>query len=137
MHMRGTPETMKGLNAYGDIGRDVADELGRQVAAALAAGVARQAIVTDPGVGFAKVGAQNVDLMRDLGPLRDLGFPMLIGLSRKGFVGQLSGEPLAAKRLGGSLAAALFALTQGAAILRVHDVPETVQAVRVWRGLVG
>jgi dihydropteroate synthase len=62
---------------------------------------------------------------------------MLIGLSRKGFVGQLSGEPLAAKRLGGSLAAALFALTQGAAILRVHDVPETVQAVRVWRGLVG
>lgn len=135
MHMRGTPETMNGLNAYADIGRDVAAELGQQVAAALAAGVAEEAIMTDPGFGFAKVGAQNIDLMRDLGPLRDLGYPMLIGLSRKGFIGQLSGEPVAARRLGGSLAAALFALTQGAAVLRVHDVPETVQGLRVWQGL--
>jgi dihydropteroate synthase len=135
MHMRGTPETMNGLNAYEDIGRDVAAELGAQVEAALAGGVAREAIMTDPGFGFAKVGAQNVDLMRNLAPLRALGYPMLIGLSRKGFIGQLSGEPVAARRLGGSLAAALFALTQGAAILRVHDVAETVQAVRVWQGL--
>jgi dihydropteroate synthase len=135
MHMRGTPETMNGLNAYEDIGRDVAAELGAQVEAALAGGVAREAIITDPGFGFAKVGAQNVDLMRNLAPLRALGYPMLIGLSRKGFIGQLSGEPVAARRLGGSLAAALFALTQGAAILRVHDVAETVQAVRVWQGL--
>jgi dihydropteroate synthase len=135
MHMRGTPETMNGLNVYGDIGREVAEELGRQIAAALAAGVPPEAILIDPGFGFAKVGFQNVELMRNLGPLRDLGFPMLIGVSRKGFIGQLSGEPVAARRLGGSLAAALFALTQGAAILRVHDVPETVQAVRVWQGL--
>jgi dihydropteroate synthase len=137
MHMRGTPETMNGLNAYADIGRDVAAELGARIAAALAAGVARDAIVTDPGLGFAKVGMQNVDLLRGLGPLRHLGFPMLIGLSRKGFIGEMSGESVAAQRLGGSLAAALFALTQGAAILRVHDVPETVQAVRVWQGLQG
>ena len=136
MHMRGTPETMNGLNAYGDIGRDVAAELEARIAAATAAGLPPEAIVTDPGLGFAKVGGQNIDLLRNLGPLRDLGFPMLIGLSRKGFIGQLSGEPVAAQRLGGSLAAALFALTQGAAILRVHDVPETVQAVRVWRGLI-
>ena len=135
MHMRGTPETMSGLNTYGDIGRDVATELGAQIVAALAGGVARSAIVTDPGFGFAKLGQQNVGLLRGLGPLRDLGFPMLIGLSRKGFIGQLSGEPVASKRVGGSLAAALFALTEGAAILRVHDVPETVQAVRVWQGL--
>ncbi|MCB8876348.1 dihydropteroate synthase [Acidisoma silvae] len=134
MHMRGTPETMNGLNRYGDIGQDVAAELGAQIAAAIEAGLPAQAIVTDPGFGFAKVAEQNIDLMRNLAPLRGLGFPMLIGLSRKGFIGQLSGEPVAIKRLGGSLAAALFALTQGAAILRVHDVPETVQAVRVWRG---
>lgn len=135
MHMRGTPQTMNGLNAYAEIGPEVAAELGRHVAAALAAGVAAAAIVTDPGFGFAKLGAQNVDLLRNLAPLRGLGYPMLIGLSRKGFIGQLSGQPVAAQRLGGSLAAALFALTQGAAILRVHDVAETVQAVRVWQGL--
>lgn len=135
MHMRGTPETMNGLNAYEDIGAEVAAELGRQVERAVAGGIAPTAIVTDPGFGFAKVGAQNVALLRNLGPLRALGCPMLIGLSRKGFIGQLSGEPTAARRLGGSLAAALFALSQGAAILRVHDVPETVQAVRVWQGL--
>lgn len=135
MHMRGTPQTMNSLTTYGDIGADVAAELAGQIAAARAGGIAAEMIVTDPGFGFAKVGGQNVDLLRSLGRLRALGYPMLIGLSRKGFIGQLSGEPVAERRLGGSLAAALFALTQGAAILRVHDVAETVQAVRVWREL--
>jgi dihydropteroate synthase len=113
----------------------VAAELSTQVAAALAAGIAREAIAIDPGLGFAKIGAQNVALLRDLGPLRALGFPLLLGLSRKAFIGALSGEPVAARRLGGSIAGALFALCQGAHILRVHDVAETVQAVRVWQGL--
>jgi dihydropteroate synthase len=135
MHMRGTPQTMNSLTTYGDIGADVAAELAEQIAAARAGGIAPEMIVTDPGFGFAKLGEQNIDLLRRLGALRALGYPMLIGLSRKGFIGQLSGEPVAERRLGGSLAAALFALTQGAAILRVHDVAETVQAVRVWRGL--
>ena len=135
MHMRGTPATMNSLNHYGDIGSEVATELSAQVAAAMAAGVAREAIALDPGIGFAKVGTQNVDLLRDLGPLSALGFPLMVGLSRKGFIGTLSGEPVAARRIGGSIAGALFALTQGAQILRVHDVPETVQAVRVWRAL--
>jgi len=135
MHMRGTPATMNGLNHYNDIGRDVAGELSAQVAAALAAGIAREAIAVDPGIGFAKIGAQNVALLRDLGPLRALGFPLLLGLSRKAFIGTLSGEPVAARRLGGSIAGALFALSQGVHVLRVHDVAETVQAVRVWEGL--
>jgi dihydropteroate synthase len=103
----------------------------------MAAGIARASIAIDPGIGFAKVGAQNVALLRDLGPLRALGLPLLVGLSRKGFIGALSGEPVAARRLGGSIAGALFALSQGARILRVHDVPETVQAVRVWGALAG
>ncbi len=137
MHMRGTPATMNGLNHYGDIGSEVAMELSAQVEAAMAAGIARSAIAIDPGIGFAKIGLQNVALLRDLGPLRRLGFPMLVGLSRKGFVGTLSGEPVAARRLGGSIAGALFALNQGAQILRVHDVAETVQAVRVWQALAG
>jgi dihydropteroate synthase len=135
MHMRGTPATMNDLNRYDDIGPDVASELSAQVAAAMAAGIAREAIAIDPGLGFAKIGAQNVALLRNLGPLRALGFPLLLGLSRKAFIGALSGEPVAARRLGGSIAGALFALGQGAHILRVHDVAETVQAVRVWEGL--
>jgi dihydropteroate synthase len=135
MHMRGTPATMSRLNQYGDIGPEVAAELSAQVEAAMAAGIARTAIAIDPGIGFAKVGAQNVALLRDLGPLRRLGFPLLVGVSRKGFIGTLSGEPVAARRLGGSVAGALFALSQGAQILRVHDVAETVQAVRVWQAL--
>jgi dihydropteroate synthase len=137
MHMRGTPMTMNSLNAYDAIGPEVAAELSEQVAAAMAAGIAREAIAIDPGVGFAKIGAQNVALLRDLGPLRALGFPLLVGLSRKGFIGALSGEPVPACRLGGSIAGALFALSQGAQILRVHDVAETVQAVRVWQALTG
>jgi dihydropteroate synthase len=135
MHMRGTPATMNGLNHYDDIGPDVAAELSTQVTAAMAAGIAREAIAIDPGLGFAKIGAQNVALLRNLGPLRALGFPLLLGLSRKAFIGTMSGEPVAARRLGGSIAGALFALSQGAHILRVHDVAETVQAVRVWEGL--
>lgn len=135
MHTRGTPATMNSLNRYGDIGPEVAAELSAQVAAAMAAGIAREAIAIDPGIGFAKIGAQNVALLRDLGPLRALGFPLLVGVSRKGFIGTLSGEPVPARRLGGSIAGALFALSQGAQILRVHDVAETVQAVRVWRAL--
>jgi dihydropteroate synthase len=135
MHMRGTPATMNSLNQYSDIGSEVAAELSAQLEAAMAAGIARAAIAIDPGIGFAKIGLQNVALLRDLGPLRRLGFPMLVGLSRKGFVGTLSGEPVASRRLGGSIAGALFALREGAHILRVHDVSETVQAVRVWQVL--
>jgi dihydropteroate synthase len=137
MHMRGTPATMNSLNQYGDIGPEVAAELSLQAAAAMAAGIAREAIAIDPGIGFAKIGSQNVALLRHLGSLRALGFPLLVGLSRKGFIGSLSGEPVAARRLGGSIAGALFALSQGAQIIRVHDVAETVQAVRVWQGLAG
>ncbi len=135
MHMRGTPQTMSSLNQYAEIGSEVAAEMAAQVATATEAGIARASIAIDPGIGFAKIGSQNVALLRDLGPLRALGFPLLVGLSRKGFIGTLSGEPVAARRLGGSIAGALFALSRGAQILRVHDVAETVQAVRVWQAL--
>lgn len=135
MHMRGTPETMVSLARYDDVVAEVGRELTDRVTAAIAAGVAPDRIALDPGIGFAKTAEQSVALLRRLDALAALGYPVVIGVSRKSFIGRLSGEPDAGRRLGGSVAAALHALAHGAAILRVHDVPETVQAVRVWREL--
>ncbi|HTR16343.1 MAG TPA: dihydropteroate synthase [Acetobacteraceae bacterium] len=136
MHMRGIPETMQSLTQYEDVVADVRAELAACIAAAEAAGIARESIAIDPGFGFAKTEEQNLALMRGLPALLDLGYRVLIGVSRKGFIGRITGETAPKRRLGGSLAAALFALDRGASILRVHDVPETVQAVHVWRALV-
>ncbi len=135
MHMRGTPQTMVSLAHYGDVVAEVRHELSDRVTAAIAAGVAPDRIALDPGIGFAKTAEQSVELLRRLDAFVALGYPVVIGVSRKSFIGRLSGEPDTGRRLGGSLAAALHALAHGAAILRVHDVPETVQAVRVWREL--
>ncbi|WP_460253177.1 dihydropteroate synthase [Acidiphilium sp. MT5] len=133
MHSRGTPETMNGHAHYADLVRDVTDELAERSRAAMAAGIAASAIALDPGFGFAKVGAQNFELLRGLRRCADLGFPLLVGVSRKRFLGEAIGQPhQPAARDPASLAAGLFALGEGAAILRVHDVAGTVQATRVW-----
>ena len=137
MHMRGTPASMGQHAGYVDVAAEVAAELGASMAAAEAAGIARERIALDPGIGFAKTGEQNVALLRDLGKLRALGRPLVVGVSRKRFIGRLSGQPVARQRLGGSLAAALFALSRGARVLRAHDVAATVEAVRVWQALAG
>jgi len=132
MHMRGTPATMLGLAHYDDVVAEVRAELGLRLDAALQSGIHREHIVIDPGIGFAKTAEQSVILLRHLRALGPGDLPILVGVSRKRFVGGLSREPDPARRLGGSLAAGLFALSRGAAILRVHDVRETVQALRVW-----
>jgi dihydropteroate synthase len=137
MHMRGTPASMMGLANYTDISAEVAQELGACVAAAERAGIRRENIVIDPGFGFAKHAPHSLALLRDLPRLTALGLPILVGVSRKGFIGSTSGEPDPARRFAGSIAAGLFALAQGAAILRVHDVRQTVQAIRVWNALRG
>lgn len=137
MHMRGTPENMASLAQYEDVATDVEHELAVRIAAAEAAGISRARIAIDPGIGFAKGAALNVELMQRLDVLMALGLPMLVGVSRKGFIGKLSGEADASLRGPGSIAAGLWAISKGASILRVHDVRETVQAVRVWRGLAG
>ncbi|WP_291299048.1 dihydropteroate synthase [Elioraea sp.] len=136
MHMRGTPETMRGLADYRCVALDVTEELAARVAAAEAAGIARGRIVLDPGIGFAKTAGQNLLLLARLGVLHQLGRPLLVGVSRKSFIGLVAGiaDPLA--RLPGSLAAGLAAIAAGAAILRVHDVAETVQALRVGAAIV-
>jgi dihydropteroate synthase len=137
MHMRGTPETMNGLAQYGDVAADIARELAATVAWAGQAGIARDQIALDPGIGFAKIGEQNIALLRGLPHLTALGFPLVVGVSRKRFIGTLTGRAAAKQRDAGSLAAGLFALRQGARILRVHDVAATVDAVRVWHALAG
>jgi dihydropteroate synthase len=135
MHMRGTPATMNSLASYADVGAEVATELAASVVFAEAAGIAREQIMLDPGIGFAKNAEQNVALLRNLAPLHALGRPLLVGVSRKRFIGALSGVPLPKERLGGSVAAGLFAVSQGASVLRVHDVAATVAAIRVWSAL--
>ena len=135
MHMRGTPATMSGLAEYGDVAADVAGELAARVAAAERAGIRRDAIALDPGIGFAKRAAHSIALLSALPLLLGLRCRILVGVSRKGFIGTLAGPAPPTARLGGSLAAALAALSCGATILRVHDVAETVQAVRIWHAI--
>jgi dihydropteroate synthase len=135
MHMRGTPMTMNCQAHYADLVEDVLAELTATRDAALAAGIAKAAIALDPGLGFAKRGDQNISILQATNRFVAMGHPVLIGASRKNFIGAASGEPDPAKRLPGSLAAGLYALSQGAHMLRVHDVAETVQAVKAWQAL--
>ena len=137
MHMRGTPETMMGLARYDDVAAEVTAELAERIADAARAGIGRQAIAIDPGFGFAKHPPHSLALLRGLDALTALGSPIVAGVSRKGFIRATSGEPDPARNFPGSIAAGLFALSRGAVMLRVHDVRQTVQAVRVWHALTG
>ena len=132
MHMRGTPATMAGLAVYDDVVAEVERTLAGALAFALSRGIAQACVVIDPGIGFAKTTKQNVALLGALGRLCRLG-PVLVGASRKRFIGTLSGVEEAGKRVPGSVAAALAGAARGASVLRVHDVAETVQALAVWR----
>ncbi len=135
MHMRGTPAIMHKHAHYKHVAAEVAAELAMRMQAAMAFGIRLEQVALDPGIGFAKTGTHNVDLLRNLASLRNLGRPLVVGVSRKRFIGTLSGQAEAKQRAGGSLAAALFALQAGASVLRVHDVALTVEAVRVWQAL--
>jgi dihydropteroate synthase len=132
MHMKGTdPRTMQQDIAYDDVVLEVSDFLADRIAFAEAAGIARHRIAVDPGIGFGKRMPQNLALIERLPLLAGLGCPVLFGASRKRFIGELSGVEVAEDRVAGSLAAAIAAAQRGAAILRVHDVVETVQALAV------
>jgi dihydropteroate synthase len=136
MHHLGDPETMQDDPRYErPVLLEVYDWLEARIEAAVAGGIARERIIVDPGFGFGKNVQHNLDLMNGLALLHGLGCPIMVGASRKRTIGALSNEAPAALRLGGSLAFALKAAGQGVQLLRVHDVPETLQALRVWRGL--
>jgi dihydropteroate synthase len=135
MHHQGAPETMQNDPRYDDVLVEVYLWLEERIAAAQAAGIARDNILVDPGFGFGKNVSHNLELMNGLALFQSLGVPLVVGASRKRTIGALSGEAPADKRLGGSIAFAVKAAEQGAQIVRAHDVFETVQALRVWRGL--
>lgn len=135
MHAPGDGDDLHAGGDYSDVVLDVFDWLSARRDAAIAAGIARERILLDPGIGFGKSLADNLALMNALPLFHALGQPLLVGASRKRMIGALSAEAPAHQRLPGSLALALKALDAGVQILRVHDVAETVQALRVWRGL--
>lgn len=137
MHSRGTPDMMADLATYDDVVIDVYAELAAMVARAEAAGISRAQIVVDPGIGFAKTGAQNVALIARLSVFHGLGVPVLLGASRKKFIGTLGGADVAADRVPGSLAVALAGVAQGAQLIRVHDAAQTRQALQLWRAVTG
>lgn len=136
MHMRGEPATMMDFARYRDLAVEVTAELAERIACAERAGIERSRIAVDPGVGFAKSGTQNHELLRRLPLLLNLGCPILVGLSRKRFLARGAAGDLPPQQRGpGSLAGGLFALGRGARVLRVHDVVASVQAVRIWEAL--
>lgn len=130
MHMGGEPRTMQESPQYGDVVEDVTRFLLDRVSACEAAGIARTSIILDPGFGFGKTLQHNIELFRALPRLCNLGFPVLVGLSRKSMLGRITGRP-ATERMPASIAAAVLAVIHGASLVRVHDVSETADALRV------
>ena len=135
MHHQGDPQSMQDNPRYDDVLIEVYQWLEERIAAAEAAGIDRSKILVDPGFGFGKSVAHNLELMNGLALFHSLGCPIVLGASRKRTIGALSGEAPADRRLGGSIGFALKAAEQGAQIIRVHDVFETVQALKIWRGM--
>jgi dihydropteroate synthase len=136
MHMQGEPATMQQHVNYTDVVAEVKAFLAERTAACQRAGIAANRIALDPGFGFGKTVAHNLALLRWLEELVALGYPVAVGLSRKSTIGALTGRDVE-DRVAGSVAAALIAVERGAAIVRVHDVRETVDALNVWRGVEG
>ncbi len=135
MHHQGDPQTMQDRPEYDDALIEVYDWLAERIAFAEGAGIARSRLIVDPGIGFGKSLRHNLQLLNGLALLHGLGCPILLGASRKRIIGALADEAPVDQRLGGSVALALQGAQQGVQLLRVHDVAETLQAIRVWRGL--
>ncbi|MFL5897204.1 MAG: dihydropteroate synthase [Solirubrobacterales bacterium] len=136
MHMRGDPRTMQDDPRYDDLLEEVKSFLAERLEAAVAAGIGEGGIWLDPGIGFGKTAAHNTELLRRLGELRELGRPLVVGTSRKSFIGKVDGSP-PDQRLGGTIASSVLAAAEGAAVLRVHDVAEVRQALTVAEAILG
>jgi dihydropteroate synthase len=136
MHMPGRPRTMQDDPRYDDVVDEVKGFLAERVEVAVAAGIVEERVWIDPGIGFGKTLDHNLELLRRIGELRELGRPLVIGTSRKSFIGKIDGSPVE-DRIGGSIATAMLAAADGADVLRVHDVAETAQALRVAAAVLG
>ncbi|WGH79086.1 dihydropteroate synthase [Jannaschia ovalis] len=137
MHAGGPPETMQDDPRYDDPVLDIYDALSERIAAAEAAGIARSRIIADPGIGFGKTEAHNLALLRDIGVFHGLGVPILLGASRKRFIGSIGAAAQADARMPGTLAVTLAAVAQGVQLHRVHDVAEVAQGLKLWRAVEG
>ncbi len=131
MHMLGTPRTMQRDPRYDDVVSEVKAFLEERAAFAVAAGIAEERILVDPGIGFGKTGVHNLELLRRLNELTDLGFPLMIGTSRKSFLGRLTGRAEPADRLAATVASCVIAYERGASVFRVHDVAPVHDALTV------
>jgi dihydropteroate synthase len=131
MHMQGTPATMQVAPTYDDVTRETIAFLRERVAAAEGAGVAPHRILVDPGIGFGKTMTHNLELLRRQGEFAALGRPVVIGTSRKGFIGRITNEPEPSRRLFGTAASVAWSVANGAAVVRVHDVGEMAKIVRM------
>ncbi|MCW2987781.1 MAG: Dihydropteroate synthase [Solirubrobacterales bacterium] len=136
MHMLGTPRTMQRNPEYDDVVAAVKAFLAERMEVAVAAGIAVERVWLDPGIGFGKTAAHNLELLRRLAELGELGRPLVIGTSRKSFIGKVDGSD-ASERLGGTIASSVLAAAEGAAVLRVHDVAEIAQAMAVAGAILG
>ena len=136
MHMLGSPRTMQDKPSYDDVVTEVKAFLSARVEAALAAGIGEERIWLDPGIGFGKTAEHNLELLRRLPELAELGRPLVVGTSRKSFIGRVDGSD-AGERLGGTIASSVLAAADGAAVLRVHDVVEVKQAMTVAAAILG
>jgi dihydropteroate synthase len=136
MHMQGDPRTMQDEPRYDDVVDDVRAFLAERLQLALDAGVEEERVWLDPGIGFGKTLDHNLELLRRLGELRDLGRPLVVGTSRKSFIGRIDGSEVG-ERLGGTIASSVLAAAEGADVLRVHDVAEVAQAARVAAAILG
>lgn len=135
MHMPGDPRTMQGMAEYGDVVEDVLAALAERIGAAKEAGIGPERLIVDPGIGFGKGREHNQAILKNLERFHELGVAVMLGASRKSFIPSVAGPAAADQRLGGSLALALRGAEAGVAWVRVHDVPETVQAVKVWQAI--
>jgi dihydropteroate synthase len=137
MHLRGTPATMQQLTHYQDLIGEIISFFQQQIQTALSLGIAPHRIILDPGIGFAKTAEQSLELLQQLGQFRELGFPLLVGPSRKSFIGHILQQPDPQKRIWGTAATCCAAIAGGADILRVHDVTEMAQVCQmadaIWR----
>jgi dihydropteroate synthase len=136
MHMAGTPQTMQDDPRYDDVVREVRDDLARRIERAEASGIPRERIAIDPGIGFGKTFEHNLELLRNLDRFANLGCALMVGTSRKGFLGTLTDRPVG-ERATGSVVSSLAAVARGANVVRVHDVGPMVDAIKVWTALLG
>lgn len=136
MHMRGEPDTMNNLANYHDVVAEVKQELTERINQAILAGVKKQHIIADIGFGFAKNSQHNIELLKHFAQFTDMGFPLLSGLSRKRFIGEILDVTQADERVIGSVVGHLFSIQQGANIVRVHDVKATAEAMKIWKAIV-